>query len=86
MSTWKEDGFTAWKSKDGWMYILPSFKNLCHSVLIKDHHWVEDSKTAYDYCKKKGIDVRLFAPQNVVFAPILGKRERKIKKKEEGIY
>ena len=82
MSTWKEVGFIAKRTKDGWMYILPSFVDMSISTMIKDQHWVEDPITVYEHCEKHGIDIRVFSPSKV-FAPILGSKRLRIEKKKE---
>ena len=66
------------------MYILLAFKDMSVHDMIKDQHWVEDPKHFILYCDKHGLSVRDFAPKEVFYSGVNGKRLRKriiIKKK-----
>ena len=83
---WQDYGFTAKKSKAGWMYILPMYKNVPLSEMIKNQHWVEEARDAINYCNDRKLNLETFDPKHVFLTGVSGKRQRKSKTKETGIF
>ena len=74
---WQDYGFTAKKTEAGWMYILPTFKNVPLTEMIKNHHWVEEARDAINYCNDQNLNLARDVGSRPCISGVSGKRQSK---------